>query len=267
MNDIVAGIDIGSRSIELVLMAKGQVLDSRRLPTTFEPAKQCRLLFNGLRPQSVMATGYGRKLMERLAPELEIDSVSSITEIKAHALAARHLFPDARTVLDIGGQDTKAIALLESGKVGKFEMNDRCAGGTGKFLEYTAGVFQIPVEDFGDFALQGDDAPQINSMCTVFAETEATSLMAQGIAPQNIALGLHTAIVKRTVNMLKRVGLTFPLVFAGGVAHNPCVRSLLAGMLETAGDGQLHVPQNPDMNGALGAALWAAACSVEAERL
>ena len=259
METLFAGIDIGSRSIELVLHNGERVLESRRLPTTFDPASQCRLLFDGDRPKKVVATGYGRGLMERLAPELDLGAeVDSITEIKAHALGAFHLFPEARTVLDIGGQDTKAIALFPGGKVGKFEMNDRCAAGTGKFLEYTAGVFQIPVERFGDYALEGDTAPKINSMCTVFAETEATSLMAQGIKPQNIALGLHEAIVNRTVNMLGRVGLTWPLVFAGGVAHNPCVRSLLAKKLGTGADKQLLVPNEPDMNGALGAALWAA---------
>lgn len=253
-----AGIDIGSRSIELVLYGEGRVLETRRLPTTFDPAGQCRLLFDGARPAKVVATGYGRELMGRLEQELDLPApVACITEIKAHALGATLLFPQARTVLDIGGQDTKAISLLSEGKVGKFEMNDRCAAGTGKFLEYTAGVFQIPVEDFGAYALQGDAAPQINSMCTVFAETEATSLMARGERPQNIALGLHQAIVKRTVNMLRRVGLEFPLVFAGGVAHNPCVRRLLEQVLETGTDRQLLTPEEPDMNGALGAAFWA----------
>lgn len=259
MKNTFAGLDIGSRSIELVLYGEGRVLESRRLPTTFNPASQCRLLLDGDKPTRLVATGYGRGLMERLAGEFGLEgTVESITEIKAHALGATHLFPEARTVLDIGGQDTKAISILQNGRVGKFEMNDRCAAGTGKFLEYTAGVFQIPVEEFGDYALQGDKAPVINSMCTVFAETEATSLMAQGILPENIALGLHEAIVKRTVNMLSRVGLVYPLVFAGGVAHNPCVRSLLEARLGTGEGKEMLVPENPDMNGALGAALWAA---------
>lgn len=259
MSELFAGIDVGSRSIELVLYAGGAIQESRRLPTTFDPLSQCRRLFNGERPFRLVSTGYGRGLVERLAKEWEImERLESITEIKAHALGAAHLFPQARTVLDIGGQDTKAISLLPGGKVGKFEMNDRCAAGTGKFLEYTAGVFQIPVEDFGAYALQGDAAPVSNSMCTVFAETEATSLMAQGIAPQNIALGLHEAIVKRTANMLKRVGLEFPVVFAGGVARNPCVRALLAEHLQAEPGEQLLSPQEPDMNGALGAAIWAA---------
>ncbi len=254
-----AGIDIGSRSIELVLLEDGEMVVSRRLPTTFDPLRQCRTLLSGQRISRMAATGYGRELAAGLAGELGLPvTVERITEIKAHALGAYARFPQARTVLDIGGQDTKAIALSGGGKALKFEMNDRCAAGTGKFLEYTAGVFQIPVEEFGNYALEGDEAPVINSMCTVFAETEATSLMARGVKPQNIALGLHDAIVKRTVNMLNRVGLAFPLVFAGGVANNPCVRELLAKALSAAPGEELLTPPDPDMNGALGAALWAA---------
>jgi predicted CoA-substrate-specific enzyme activase len=141
-------------------------------------------------------------------------------------------------------------------------MNDRCAAGTGKFLEYTAQIFQIPVQEFGRYALDGDSPPVINSMCTVFAETEATSLMAQGVSPENIALGLHLSIARRTVNMLRRVGLTPPLIFVGGVAHNPCMRRLLAEQTGTVEGETLLIPDEPDMTGALGAALWgeATAC-------
>ena len=157
-----------------------------------------------------------------------------------------------RTVLDIGGQDTKVIAISLEGKVAKFEMNDRCAAGTGKFLEFMATALQVPLEEFGDFALQADKRLQINSMCTVFAESEATSLMARGEKAANIALGLHLAIVQRTLAMLRRVSDTPPFLFAGGVAHNACMRSLLAESLNQP----LIIPVEPDMVGALGAALY-----------
>ena len=248
---MIIGLDIGSRSIELVSMVHGVVEHAVRVPTTFDPISQCSRLLEGLHPASVVGTGYGRNLIQRLGLECEL---TTITEIKAHALGAVHLFPLARTVLDIGGQDTKATA-LKLGKVLKFEMNDRCAAGTGKFLEYTAGVFQIPVEDFGDYALKGSNPPEISSICTVFAETEATSLMARGERPESIALALHKAIVKRTVNMLHRVNMQFPVVFSGGVANNPCVLKLLEEEIQVrVGDGIL-VPREPDMVGALGAAL------------
>ncbi len=249
---MIVGLDIGSRSIELVTMVDGIVEQSLRVPTTFDPISQCSKLLDGLRPTSLVGTGYGRNLIQRLGLQCDI---STITEIKAHALGAIHLFPQARTVLDIGGQDTKAMSLAK-GRVMKFEMNDRCAAGTGKFLEYTAGVFQIPVEEFGGYALKGKNPPEISSICTVFAETEATSLMARGEPPESIAMGLHKAIVKRTVSMLTRVNLTFPLVFTGGVANNPCALKLLSEEINGEIGKDILVPPEPDMAGAIGAALY-----------
>lgn len=245
----VAGIDIGSRSIELVMIGDNGLVHRSKAPTTFDPLAQCRKLMNGLRPDRVVATGYGRRLFSEAFPEI---STEVITEIQAYALGARALFPEIRSILDIGGQDTKAILLTPMGKVARFEMNDRCAAGTGKFLEFMATALQIPLEDFGEFALQADRRVQITSMCTVFAETEATSLMARGERPQNIAMGLHLAIAQRTVAMLKRVGLEAPTLFAGGVAHNACMRTVIEEQI----GGPLLVPNEPDMVGALGAALY-----------
>jgi predicted CoA-substrate-specific enzyme activase len=250
---MILGIDIGSRSIEVVGLAGGTVVEKRESSTTFNPVAQLRALLAGLDVRKAVATGYGRKLVQDMGLGFPVET---ITEIKAHGLGVHHLLPQARTVLDIGGQDTKALSLLPGGRVGKFEMNDRCAAGTGKFLEYTAQIFQIPVSEFGSFALEGDAPPLINSMCTVFAETEATSLMAQGVRPENIALGLHLSIARRTVNMLQRVGLNAPVAFVGGVASNPCMRRLLAEQTGTRPGETLLVPDEPHMTGALGAALW-----------
>ncbi len=248
-NEHVAGIDIGSRSIELVVLNGTDPVHQVKVPTTFDPLRQCKKLMQDVDTRHFVATGYGRKLFADSARGL---NVTTITEIQAYALGARHLFPDVRTVLDIGGQDTKVISLMSNGKVSKFEMNDRCAAGTGKFLEFMTTALQIPLESFGEFALNSDKRIQISNMCTVFAESEATSLMARGETPENIAMGLHLAIVQRTQAMLRRVGAEHPLVFAGGVAHNPCVRRLLDEQLER----QVIVPENPDMVGALGAALF-----------
>ncbi|MEN6439140.1 MAG: acyl-CoA dehydratase activase [Syntrophobacter sp.] len=247
---MIAGIDIGSRSIELVVLNGEGPPRQVKAPTTFNPLSQCEKLIretSGI--TGFVATGYGRKLF---AEKFSDVSVSTITEIQAYAMGARFLFPDVQTILDIGGQDTKVISLAGTGKVMKFEMNDRCAAGTGKFLEFMANALQIPLESFGEYALGSDRRIQINSMCTVFAESEATSLMARGERPENIAMGLHLAIVQRTLAMLKRVGLSFPFVFAGGVAHNPCVVRLLE---EEFGQSFI-IPESPDMVGALGAALY-----------
>jgi predicted CoA-substrate-specific enzyme activase len=242
-----AGLDIGSRSIEAVVVRGGEVVSARRLPTTFDPLAQVASLFPDGPPKRLAVTGYGRELARSRYPQ-----VRTVTEIKAHALGVAHLYPEAKTLLDIGGQDTKAMALLPGGRVGRFEMNDRCAAGTGKFLEYTATAFGLAVADFAALALAGRNPPAISSMCTVFAETEATSLMARGVAQADIALGLHKAVVMRTLSLLTRVGLSAPLVFVGGVAKNPCAVRLLA---EAVGFAPL-VPDAPDMTGALGAALW-----------
>ena len=247
--ELIAGVDIGSRSIEMVLLAGRQVVNWALVPTTFDPLAQIHSLLGQVQAEQVVATGYGRKL---LANNFKDGRVTTITEIKAYALGARHLEPETRTVLDIGGQDTKVIALSPEGKVAKFEMNDRCAAGTGKFLEFMATALQVPLDAFGSFALQAEKRIQISSMCTVFAESEATSLMARGESGGNIAMGLHLAIVQRLVSILRRVGVTPPVLFAGGVAHNPCIRTLLEDSLGMP----LIVPEQPDLVGALGAALY-----------
>ncbi|SHL00996.1 CoA-substrate-specific enzyme activase, putative [Desulfatibacillum alkenivorans DSM 16219] len=245
---IFAGLDIGSRSMELVLLQKGRVVEWRKTDTGYDPLGQASLILEGLSWDSLTATGYGRKLIS------DAMNAQAITEIQAHALGVRELFPEARTILDIGGQDTKAMALLPNGKISRFEMNDRCAAGTGKFLEFMATSLSQPLEEFGGFALTGRPGVAINSMCTVFAETEATSLMAKGCKAADIALALHHSVVRRSLSMLKRVGLNDPVVFTGGVARNPCMVKLLEQDLAMS----LCIPENPEMTGALGAALYGA---------
>jgi (R)-2-hydroxyacyl-CoA dehydratese activating ATPase len=246
----VCGIDMGSRTIKVVVLDANtkRILEFRKAETTYSPVDQCLKILNGLSTEHTVATGYGRRLIKD-----HVDS-ESITEILAHALGAGYLFPGCRSVLDIGGQDTKAISLDSSGRVAKFEMNDRCAAGTGKFLEFMATSFQIPIERFGDYALEGKPGLSINSMCTVFAESEATSLMARGHRPQDIALALHQSVVKRSLSMLKRVSVNGGLVFSGGVARNRCVIKLIEQEMKS----QILVSSEPDMVGALGSALYAA---------
>ncbi len=220
----------------------------KKVDTTFNPLERCGALLEKSRWNKLIATGYGRKLVQ------ENFQAETISEIKAHALGARCLLPNCGSVLDIGGQDTKAIALDNAGRVRKFEMNDRCAAGTGKFLEFMATSFQLPVKDFGEFALSGKPGLIINSMCTVFAESEATSLMARGHDPSDIALALHLSVVKRSLSMLKRLSSDGPIAFSGGVARNPCAVALL----ERETGAKLLLPEEPDMVGALGAALFGA---------
>jgi (R)-2-hydroxyacyl-CoA dehydratese activating ATPase len=244
-----AGIDIGSRSIELVVVDEaGQFKAGFQADTGFDPIKEAKKLLDGVSYDRIMATGYGRNLFE-----ISFDA-PTVTEIKAHARGARALFPDTRTVLDIGGQDSKAISLSEDGRVRKFEMNDRCAAGTGKFLEIMARTLGFTIEEFGREALLAEKDLNISSMCTVFAESEVTSLIAKGNDRREIARGLHASVIRRAAGMITRVSARGDIVFTGGVAQNPCMVAFLA---EKLGRGVL-VPANPQFIGAFGAALLAA---------
>ena len=243
------GIDIGSRTIELVAVNDaGEIKASLQADTGFDPIAEAKKLVNGVRYDRIMATGYGRNLFE-----ISFDA-PTVTEIKAHARGARAFFPDTRTVLDIGGQDSKAIALFENGKVKKFEMNDRCAAGTGKFLEIMAKTLGYDIGEFGQEALLAESDLSISSMCTVFAESEVTSLIAKGNNRREIARGLHTSVIRRAAGMINRVSSEGDIVFTGGVAKNPCMGAFLAERLGR----KVLIPENPQFIGALGAALLAA---------
>jgi predicted CoA-substrate-specific enzyme activase len=241
----VAGLDIGSRTIALVEMDNSTIAGSQVVETTFDPLAQCHRLIEEKSFEVLVATGYGR----HLAQANFADKV--ITEIKAFSLGCHSVFPECRTILDIGGQDTKAISVGPGGKVRDFQMNDRCAAGTGKFLEVMAAAMGLSLEEMGDIAMQTRSEVKISSMCTVFAESEVTGLIAKGTPRPEIARGLHEAICDRSSALLKRVGLEKEVVFAGGVARNPCLRSLLEERLGYS----LLVPDNPQIVGALGAAL------------
>ena len=242
-----AGIDIGSRTIKLVTIEEGEVITSSIADTTHDPLDQCKRLMAQTSFDRILATGYGRHFFETQF------NVFTVTEIKAFARGAKEIFPGCRTILDIGGQDTKAIALDEKGSVLKFEMNDRCAAGTGMFLEVIAKTLGYELDEFGMEALKGEGNIQINSMCTVFAQSEVTSLLAKRQKREDIARGIHVAIINRTLSLLKRVSTAENIVFAGGVARNPCIKYLL----EEAIGKKVMVPRDPQMVGAYGAAMIA----------
>ena len=247
---LVAGLDIGSRTIALVEWAGERMVQARVVDTGTDPMGNARGLMEGRSYTRLVATGYGR----HLAAERELaDEV--ISEIKAYGLGAYHLYPDVATVLDIGGQDSKVIRVGPGGRVLRFEMNDRCAAGTGRFLENMARTLGLKIDEFGPHALQaGGHSVRISSMCTVFAESEVVSLIARGEDSRRVALGLHQAIVDRVGGMIRRVGVEERFVFAGGVAYNPCLKQLFAESLGVSPT----VPDEPQIVGALGAALHAA---------
>jgi (R)-2-hydroxyacyl-CoA dehydratese activating ATPase len=240
------GLDVGSRTIKLVTLDT-EIRESLVMETGVNPLSRCQQLLSGKDYEKLVVTGYGRHMV---APVL---GGETITEIKAFAAGSRYLYPDCHTVIDIGGQDSKVILLSDKGEVQKFEMNDRCAAGTGKFLEVMAHTLEVSIGDIGDLALSAKKKIQINSLCTVFAESEVVSLIAKGEEASSIALALHEAIATRIVSMVRRTGLKEKIVFAGGASFNQCLRKLLQQKL----DMELLTPDSPQTVGALGAALLA----------
>lgn len=225
------------------------LLEHRIVESGFEPHRQAEEMLADFRAERVVATGYGR----HLAAEHFADQV--ITEIKAHALGIRHHLPDCTTVVDVGGQDAKVITLNAQGKVSNFQMNDKCAAGTGRFLEIMAASLAYPLAEFAKAALYAEQEVQINSMCTVFAESELISMKNRGIPREQIARAVHSSVVSRLLAMLARSGYGETVAFSGGVANNPCMVQMLQERLDNT---QVLVPKLPDITGALGAALVAA---------
>ncbi|MGC7846894.1 acyl-CoA dehydratase activase [Desulforudis sp. 1088] len=254
--EIVAGIDIGSLSAEAVIMGAKEILGYSIVPTGADSRKAAetaleKALASAGRSRDairfVVATGYGRANV----PFADLQ----VTEITCHGRGAVYLFPGARTVIDIGGQDSKVIRLDERGTVVDFVMNDKCAAGTGRFLEVMARALETEVERLSEVAATAGRPAAISSMCTVFAESEVVSLIGQGSPRDEIARGLLESVAERTASMVHRVGLVPEVVMTGGVAKNSGVVRALAKRLGTV----IHVPDEPQIVGALGAALVAAA--------
>ncbi|MEN6332146.1 MAG: acyl-CoA dehydratase activase [Smithella sp.] len=243
-----AGIDIGSRTVKLVVLEHGKLVFSRKSITSHNPLETARKLMSGAEFDLITATGYGRHLLKGHL------GCPVISEITAFALGSRFFSSDCASILDIGGQDTKAIALDNNGLMNKFEMNDKCAAGTGRFLEVMATALGFTLEEFSRAALGARKAVKINSMCTVFAESEVISLTAQGALRDEVALGIHKAIVSRSAGLLKKIAPPGKVFFAGGVALNECVTVLLENEMARP----IFVPPDPQIVGAVGAALSAA---------
>jgi len=243
----VLGLDVGSRTIDAVWMEDGAVTDRAVLDAGFEPQEVAARIVGRRAYDRLVATGYGRHAAaQRFGAEV-------ITEIGAYALGAFHLFPEARSILDIGGQDTKVILLSAQGRVLDFEMNDKCAAGTGRFLEVMARALGVEVDELGAMALNAGSAAAVSSMCTVFAESEVVGLIHRGEPRDRIARGLHEAVARRSLAALHRARAAPPLLFAGGGARNPALVDLITAGME----GDVLVAPDPQLVGALGAALHA----------
>ena len=250
-----AGVDVGSATTKAVLVdIQGTLAAQTLLPSggnlaaAADRALDAALEQAGVGRENVatlISTGYGRENVP--------NRTRAITEITCHARGAHTLEPSIRSVIDIGGQDSKAIALDKNGLVRKFEMNDKCAAGTGRFLEVMARTLEVDLSAIGPTALKADTPANISSTCTVFAESEVVSLLAQGETVPRILAGLCAAITQRVHSLASRVGMTAPVMMTGGVAKNIGVVK----KLEAALGMPITVPHEPQTVGALGAALIA----------
>jgi len=250
-----AGVDVGSTQTKAVIINEMGEIVSRSLVDTganvilaAEKAYQLALEDRDLREEEVeyvIGTGYGRYRVTF--------GNTQVTEISCHARGAVHMFPDTRTVLDMGGQDTKAIRINESGEIVDFCMNDKCAAGTGRFLGAASAALEIPLNDLGATALRAERPVRISTTCTVFAESEVLSWLGKGKKIEDILWGVHQSIASRSIGLLRRVGIEDQVSFTGGVAKN-------MGMIKALEDSiglNLNVSEESHYMGALGAALYA----------
>jgi len=247
------GVDIGSLSTKVSLAKDGCIIDNAVSRSTHEFARVGREMFDAMLQKhnlqksdisEILGTGYGRHTVDF--------ATKKVTEITAHARGVQYFLPDIRTIIDIGGQDSKVILVSpKTKKVVDFQMNDKCAAGTGRFCEVMANALQVPLEELGPLSLRSNKPEQISSTCTVFAESEVISLFAKGAKKEDIAAGIHEAIAKRVGGMVKRLGAVQPIAFCGGVAKNVGVHRALEKELNS----KIQLPAQPQMTGAIGAAL------------
>lgn len=251
---LCAGIDAGSNTIKAVILGDTGVLsyhvvktgaggDEQALRCLEEVCAKARIGRDEI--ACIYGTGCGREYISF--------AEGRKSEIICHGAGVHWVLPDVRTVIDIGGQDSKGIRLNERGEVENFNMNDKCAAGTGRFLETMANALQVPLEELGEYALRAPEAVRVSSTCTVFAETEVVSHVAQGKKRDEILLGVCQSIVHRIAAMVRSIGIKPPVAMTGGVAKNPAVVKLMEDRLSLS----LFLPPEPQITGALGAALIA----------
>lgn len=250
-----AGIDVGSLSANSVIIADGKIISWSNIPagqnveetarnSIEEALNQLHLSFDDLK--YIVSTGYGRAMIPF--------SNKHITEIACHARGAHWLFPEVRTILDMGGQDCKAIRCNQNGMVTNFIMNDKCAAGTGRFLELVAYTLEVPLEEIGPLSLDIKEKPAvIESYCAVFAQRDILKLLRKGRPINDILAGVCNAITKRVLQLLERVKVKPGLSISGGIAKNIGVVK----RIEDHFDMKSEIGFEPQIVGALGAALFA----------
>ncbi len=250
-----AGIDVGSITTKAAVLEDGGLVSTRVMLTGYNAENAGERVYDDIVSElgiersairGVVATGYGRKSVSF--------ANKAVTEITCHAAGAHFTDPGVQSVIDIGGQDSKVILLNPDGGVMDFAMNDKCAAGTGRFLEVMAKALEVELDNFGDLSLQAESPASISSLCTVFAESEVISLISKGEKRKNIIAGIHESVAARVAAMGNRLGLNPTVMMTGGVAKNIGVVKAL----ENKTGLPIQVSDNAQVNGAIGAALIAA---------
>ncbi|MBQ9013736.1 MAG: 2-hydroxyacyl-CoA dehydratase, partial [Bacilli bacterium] len=251
----VLGVDSGSTSTNAVIMDKNKKIIAHDVIRTGAKSMESaeKVLESVLKKANlkkedlslIVSTGYGRVSI--------VYADESVTEISCHGKGAHYFNPSIRTILDIGGQDSKAIKLNEKGEVIDFVMNDKCAAGTGRFLEMMAKTLEISIGELGPISFNSKENIEITSLCSVFAESEVISLIAQNKEKSDIANGVHNAIASKSYSLLKRVGFEKVFMLTGGVAKNPGVVKAVEDKIGS----KLYICEEPEIVGATGAALYA----------
>src|SRR5574342_654617 len=250
-----AGVDVGSTQTKAVIINSKKQIVARALTDTganvtaaaqkaFQQAIEAAKIGEE-EVEYVIGTGYGRYKVTF--------GNRQVTEISCHGRGAVHMFPSTRTVVDMGGQDTKAIRVSPTGEILDFCMNDKCAAGTGRFLGAAASALEIPLGELGHVALRAEKAVKISTTCTVFAESEVVSWLGKGKKVEDILLGVHQSIASRSLGLMRRVGVEPEVTFTGGVTRNV---GMVAALNELLGF-PVNVSEESHYMGALGAALFA----------
>ena len=242
---LTMGVDIGSTACKCIIMEDGQEIKARAVVPLGTGTQGSRTVFEA----ALRKAGKTREEIERILEAAD----SQKSEITCHATGVHYLLPTARTVVDIGGQDVKALRLSEDGLLDNFVMNDKCAAGTGRFLDVMAGVLDVKTEELGELSLQARSEVSISNTCTVFAESEVISQLSNNVPLPDLVAGIHASVAKRVAALVFRNGLVKDVAMSGGVALNSGVVRALSRELKS----EILVHEDCQLAGAIGAAILA----------
>lgn len=252
---ITAGVDCGSKNVRVVILNDGQIIGRATVLAGMDTSAAAEQAYDEALAEAGMARDAVEKVVATGTGRTEAHfKEDTVTEVGADARGAHFLYPDVRTVVDVGAEEGRAIKVTAEGKVADFAINEKCAAGAGAFTEAMARALEVPLEQIGELSLQSTEAIPINAQCAVFAESEVVSLVHRKTSKPDMARAIHDAIADRITSMVRRVGVEEEIALIGGVARNVGFVKSLEEDIETT----VLIPDEPEFVGALGAALAAA---------